>query len=55
METKNLKFVEFTNSDSKLDSFSLCDNVKNFVPATASAKEVHLLAFSGYVIVYSEA
>jgi hypothetical protein len=54
METKNLKFAEFTNSDSKLGSRSLCVNVKNFVPAVA-AKDVHILMITGYLIVYSEA
>jgi hypothetical protein len=55
METRNLKFAEFTNSDSKLGSRNLCEDVKNFVPALAAAKGVNMLAFSGYVFIYPEA
>jgi hypothetical protein len=54
MKTKNLKFAEFTNSDSKLGSCNLYEDVKNFVPLLAAAKGVNIFLVTGYAIVYPE-
>jgi hypothetical protein len=52
METKNVKFAEFTNSNLELNNSSLYGDVRNFAPVMSSSRDVYILFLIPEIVVY---